>query len=78
MWKSFVSEPHGEWSELAAGYDHFAIPESFVPPMNAMECRQLIVSWLSAHNLIDAARNRPVRELDVSLANQKLHLFINF
>jgi hypothetical protein len=22
MWKSFVSELHGEWSEFAAGYNH--------------------------------------------------------
>jgi hypothetical protein len=24
MWKSFVLEPHGEWSEFATEYDHSA------------------------------------------------------
>jgi hypothetical protein len=36
MWKSFVSELHGEWSEFSAKYDHSATPENFMSPMTAM------------------------------------------
>jgi len=35
MWKSFVLELHGEWSEFAADYDHSATPDTFMSPTNA-------------------------------------------
>lgn len=34
MWKSFVLELHGEWSEFAAGYDH-STPLPLMSPTNA-------------------------------------------
>jgi hypothetical protein len=30
MWKSFGSEPHGEWSEFAGEYDHSATPDNLM------------------------------------------------
>ena len=35
MWKSFVLELHGEWSEFAAGYNHSATPGNLMSPTNA-------------------------------------------
>jgi hypothetical protein len=35
MRKSFVLELHGEWSELAAEYDHSATPDTLVSPLDA-------------------------------------------
>jgi hypothetical protein len=35
MWKSFVLELHGEWSEFAAGYNHSATPDNLMSPTNA-------------------------------------------
>jgi hypothetical protein len=35
MWKSFVLELRGEWSEFAAEYDHSAVPDTVISPTNA-------------------------------------------
>jgi hypothetical protein len=34
MWKSFVLELHGEWSEFAAGYTYSTTPDNLVAPTN--------------------------------------------
>ena len=35
MWKSFVLELHGEWSEFAAGYNPSATPDNLMASTNA-------------------------------------------
>jgi hypothetical protein len=34
MWKSFVLELHGGWSEFAAEYDHSATPDNLMVATN--------------------------------------------
>jgi hypothetical protein len=45
MWKSFVLEPHGEWSEFAAGSNHFATTA------NLMGANELVVRWRAGPSL---------------------------
>ena len=60
MWKSFVLELHGEWSEFAAEYDHSAtLTQSATPGRSKYEACAGLAHAMN-HELLDVISSRPL------------------